>query len=436
MTKYKQIDARQRCDISICLERGFNLTDTAKFIHVNPSTVQREILKHRELRIYKIEHKNICGHKLDCYLTNVCGNSKCTHQCSKCNTPYMSCNEYCPRFTKEPQCTFLKKNCNVCNGCERIKECKLNKWFYDSFKANIEHNQNNSSRRKDKICIKDEEMDSVVNIIKNCSSKNISLSVIKSIYPEILNHSVQTYYSLIDKGKLKGIDCIMLPRKVKYKPRKSQEEKNIKDPAIYINRNYDDFLSYITNNPYDEVVELDTVEGKDKKSFIMTLLFRKSNYMMAFKLIDHTASSIVYVFDRIKKELGDELFSKVFKSILTDRGSEFTQPDRIEFSNITGERLTRVFFCNPMASNQKGKIEKNHEELRKIFPKGFDFNLINQKELNIALSHINSYPRQIFNFKTPFELFTWNDNDFVLSLTNSKKINPKLIDLSRNLLKK
>ena len=117
MTKYKQIDARQRCDISICLERGFNLTDTAKFIHVNPSTVQREILKHRELRIYKIEHKNICGHKLDCYLTNVCGNSKCTHQCSKCNTPYMSCNEYCPRFTKEPQCTFLKKHCNVCNGC-------------------------------------------------------------------------------------------------------------------------------------------------------------------------------------------------------------------------------------------------------------------------------------------------------------------------------
>ena len=89
---------------------------------------------------------------------------------------------------------------------------------------------------------------------------------------------------------------------------------------------YEDFLSFITENPYIDVVEMDTVEGSNKESYILTLLFRASNYMMAFKLKDHTSQSVVDVINDIKKQIGIETFKLVFPAILTDRGSEFSSP--------------------------------------------------------------------------------------------------------------
>lgn len=78
---------------------------------------------------------------------------------------------------------------------------------------------------------------------------------------------------------------------------------------------------------------------------------------------------------------------------------------------------------------------KNHEELLKIFPKGFDFNLINQNQLNLALNHINNYPRGILNDKTPFELFNVQVSPILLILNNSQKIDFKKLLLRPELIK-
>ena len=51
-----------------------------------------------------------------------------------------------------------------------------------------------------------------------------------------------------------------------------------------------------------------------------------------------------------------------------------------------GYTATNVFYCDAMQSQQKGKIKKNHEELRKMFPKGLDFRKITQADLNYALN--------------------------------------------------
>ena len=46
----------------------------------------------------------------------------------------------------------------------------------------------------------------------------------------------------------------------------------------------------------------------------------------------------------------------MFQVILTDRGSEFTDPAAIEF-DAEGNRRTYVFYCDPQRSDQKGSIE-------------------------------------------------------------------------------
>lgn len=55
-------------------------------------------------------------------------------------------------------------------------------------------------------------------------------------------------------------------------------------------------------------------------------------------------------FSGFKKTLGDFEFSRLFEVILTDNGTEFSDPESIELSSINGERLSYVFFCDPNAS--------------------------------------------------------------------------------------
>lgn len=228
----------------------------------------------------------------------------------------------------------------------------------------------------------------------------------------------------------------MLPRKVRYAKRKNTKKEVTYNRAYLENRYYSDFVSYITEHPYDEVIEMDSVEGKNHSSYIMTLLFRMSNFMLAFKLKGHTSNSIIEIFDSIKKQLGNEVFKKTFRIILTDRGTEFSNPEGIEKDKDTGEILTHVFYCDSRQSQQKGKIEKNHVELRRIFPKGFDFNSITQDELNKALSHINSYPRASLNYKSPYDLFIQHIVTNVLELNKSTKIAFSNLNLTPSLIKK
>ena len=95
--------------------------------------------------------------------------------------------------------------------------------------------------------------------------------------------------------------------------------------------------------------------------------------------------------------------SEVFHVILTDNGSEFKNPAQIEFS-LNGKRRTRVFYCDPMASWQKGRLEKNHAYIRYIIPKGKSFAKLSGSHVTLMLNHINSTARASLNGATPFEL--------------------------------
>lgn len=66
------------------------------------------------------------------------------------------------------------------------------------------------------------------------------------------------------------------------------------------------------------------------------------------------------------------MFYDLFKCILTDNGSEFSNPEYIE-DNGSEVLRTHVFYCDPKQSQQKGKIEVCHEFIRRYIPKGNSF---------------------------------------------------------------
>ena len=125
-----------------------------------------------------------------------------------------------------------------------------------------------------------------------------------------------------------------------------------------------------------------------------------------------------------------------FEVILTDNGTEFSDPESIEFYFNTGEKVSSVFYCDPSCSWQKGSIEKNHEYIRYILPKGTSFVGLSQDDCYLLASHINSTPRLSLNNNSPYDssiLFIGKDN---LNKLHIKKINNDDIDLSIRLLKK
>ena len=92
--------------------------------------------------------------------------------------------------------------------------------------------------------------------------------------------------------------------------------------------------------------------------------------------------------------------------ILTDNGSEFSNPGRLEF-DLNGNRRTYIFYCDPNRSDQKGLVEVEHEMIRRILPKGTSFERLSQLDVNRVISHVDSYAREKLNDKSPFESFSF-----------------------------
>lgn len=143
-----------------------------------------------------------------------------------------------------------------------------------------------------------------------------------------------------------------------------------------------------------------------------------------------------HCFEHLKKLLGIDEFRRLFEVILTDNGSEFFDPDSIEIDFNTGEKVVNFFYCDPNCSWQKGSIEKNHEYIRYILPKGTSFASLTQEDCFLLASHINSVPRCSLNNHSPFEaakLFIGEKNIAKLSI---KHIDYDDINLTYKLLEK
>jgi len=97
--------------------------------------------------------------------------------------------------------------------------------------------------------------------------------------------------------------------------------------------------------------------------------------------------------------------------------------------------LLIYFFCDLNASRQKGTIEKNHEFIRYVLPKGSSFKNITQEDCNLIMNNINSLCRDSLNGKTPYEAMLFLCDENILKILGCYYIKPDEVILTDNLLK-
>ena len=178
--------------------------------------------------------------------------------------------------------------------------------------------------------------------------------------------SEKTLYNYVD-ACLFDVRNIDLPRKVKFRPRYKKTEFKV-DRKCRHGRTYDEFKTFMEKYPEIPLVQMDSVIGTQGGKVLLTIHFVETSFMLAFLRDANTARSVTEIFDYLFKTLGEVNFEKLFPVILTDNGSEFSNPKAIEYGT-SGRLRSRVFYCDPSAPYQKGSLEVNHTLIRRVLPK-------------------------------------------------------------------
>ena len=434
MSKYipgnqKHLTLEDRIYIENELNKGTSFKDIARFLCKDPTTISKEVKAHRLSDWYHkgtfYNAKNFCIHRYHCKKTNACGKIVlCGVKCASCPT----CNQTCKDFEKE-RCSRLDKAPYVCNGCpERINHCTIaHKYTYNARFSERKYREKLSDSRAG-INLTKHELRKKDRIISPLIEQGQSPYQIVTNHPE-LDLSVRTVYSYLDQGLFTARN-VDLKRKVKFKPRKCHKTQ-ITNRTVFINRTYQDFQAL--QLPF--FAEMDTVHSsRDSKKTLLTFFFTREKLFLAFLMNRCTEGAVRLVFDRLEKRLGTYEFISVFEYLLTDRGSEFGEPDTLE-TGIDGMQRTSIYYCDPMHSGQKGGLEQAHTMLRMVLPKGTSFEFLTQWDVNLITSHINSTPRESLGGRTPYSVALETMGEDVLNAFQLRPIAPDEVNLTPKLIR-
>jgi IS30 family transposase len=140
--------------------------------------------------------------------------------------------------------------------------------------------------------------------------------------------------------------------------------------------------------------EGDLIVGKDQKSVVGTLVERVTRFTIIVELESRKSEHVV---QRFVEELM-KMPKKMLKSLTYDNGIEFT--DHKEFTRLTN---MPVYFAHPYSSWERGTNENTNGLIRRVFPKKTDFRRITKAQLKEVELLLNTRPRKVLNWKTPYE---------------------------------
>ena len=384
MTKHKHLTLSDRNDIQLGLERGETFKAIGQLVLKDPTTVSKEVKRNRQVR------ESTCH-----------------------NLP-------CPLLDKAPF---------VCNGCpKRRQNCGYKKIFYLAKQAQKQYEQTLVESREG-TPLNSQTFWDMDKIISDGVKKG------QHIYHILKTHNLDvsssTVYRHIRKGYL-SIAPIDLARAVKFKERRKSKLPSIPKEAKK-GRSYEDFQNYLALNQLDSWLEMDTVMGRMGGKVLLTFNLSFCNFIFARLLDNKTALEVTKHLYDIKNTLhqADKDFFQLFPVILTDNGGEFARVDDIEM-DVRGE--SKLCFCDPNRSDQKGRIEKNHTLIRDILPKGTSFDNLTQEDINLVCSHVNSVKRAALNGKSAYELFAFTYGEEIPKLLGISKIPAEDVCQSSTLL--
>lgn len=385
--KNLHLTVQERIIIEKGIENGSTKAAIALTIGKDKSTVGKEIKKHREL-VHKSSYKINCANMKNCSHNHVCDN----------------CADFKP-FT----CNRRDRSPGACNGCSKYTYCHYDKYRY---KADFSHKKYREDLVDSRtgINMSYEECKAMADIIVPLIKAGHSPYHIVTNHPE-LNISEKTLYNYIENGIFREFGLLDIDLRIKTKrkiTKKASNKYKKREDKKYLNgRTYDDFINYTAENKNLSVVEMDTVYNNGSTGpFMQTFKFLDYSFMFIVYQEEKTAKSMVEGVDLLEKILGEDLFSEEVAIIKTDRGSEFCDAEGFE-KEENESRRTRIFYCDPMASGQKGSLENNHKEIRYICPKENDLKdlgLNSQEKANLIVSHINSQSKEHLKGKSPLEV--------------------------------
>lgn len=428
-----RLDLTDRIAIEYGLSSGKTFKEIALKLSKSPSTISREVRNNREFIRGSFFLGNDCRYSRTCKKKHVCGDDFCGTYCIRCRS--YDCRDGCTSY-KPYKCEKINYPPYVCNHCSYRRDCFKNRYIYSAKFAQAQSDERLSSSRKG-VRIDKKEIEILNAVLEKGIRKGQPLAHIYEQHKNELSVSLRSIYNYIDDDIL-SVKNIDLRRKVAYKKRRKPKNTNEKQQQYRIGRGYDEFQKFMLDNPNCPVVQMDTVKGKKEKGpVILTMLMLKYDVMLLFLLPENTASAVIDVFDFLTDILDLEVFQNLFPVILTDNGSEFKRVEELEYT-CTGEQRCMMFYCDPMASWQKGELEKNHEYIRYVIPKGTSLDSYSQEDMDLLMNHINSIKRPSLHGRCPYETVNEGDDDmlWLMELLKMDIIPPDDVLLKPSLLKR
>lgn len=215
---------------------------------------------------------------------------------------------------------------------------------------------------------------------------------------------VKTVYNSIDKGFFTKITNKDLP--VKRNKNKKDYKKIHRIKKACAGTSIEDRPEDILEREEFGHMEMDSVIGKrEKGSTLLTIIERKTRNIIVKKQPDKTSKSVVETLDELERELGD-VFYKLFKTITVDNGTEFADCAGIERSCVyPGRKRTKVYYCHPYASCERGSNENGNRMIRRKIPKGTSINGYSKEEIQQIEDWVNEYPRRMFGYRSSKDLY-------------------------------
>lgn len=372
----------------------------------------------------------MCAKRDSCRKRDVCNKKKghkCRIPCRDCH----ACNRLCPDF-KEESCKVADKPPYVCNGCPKSRTCRLDRYLYNADYAHREYHEKLSDSRKGIDMTKD-ELIALDELVSPLIKKGQPLTHIMEEHGDEIGCSIRSLYNYIDAGYLTARN-IDMRRRVRYRKRHHYTEQPKISYRKKTGHHYADFLVFMREHTDTRVVEMDTVEGVKGGKLLQTFLWRENNLMLAFLIDSKEMNNTVATLNWLEATLGADAFREMFPVILTDNGCEFADPELFE-TGKDGQRRTRLYYCEPRHSEQKGALEKNHEYIRYVLPKGTSFDELTQEKVLLMVNHINNTTRPKLHGSTLMKKALQSFDKNVMEKLGLEIILPDDICLKPDLLK-
>ena len=423
--KYFHLTLAERQIIETGISHGSTKAAIAKTLGKDKSTIGKEIKLHR-VKSFSISYP------LDCSLFP---------KCKDRNT--FLCNPQCPSYIQFT-CKRRDRSPGACNGCEKYSRCHYDKYRYSASQADSEYRDSLVSTRLgiNATLSQIKELDL---LIQPLLKQGQSVYAILQNHPEI-NLTEKTLYHYIEEGVFQNagvsITCMDLKRQVRRKltKKKSIEYSPRKDRSYLKGRTHKEYTEFKEMNPDASVVEMDTVYNDGSNGpFLQTFKFLKYDFLFCVYHQQKTSQTMLEGILLLESILGEQIFNEEVMVLKTDRGSEFILAEQTEIRN-DGTRRTRLFYCDPMASWQKGSLENIHLLIRDICPKETDLyalGLDSQEKANRISSHVNSYSKKKLNNKTSFSVLKFFNKEMADKLIDQglTEIPPDQVILKPYLLK-